>query len=117
VSLQDLAANCLVQHDQQQKNSSRLANVMCSGFLAAPIRVHPRMIRFVRLPVCPCPPPQVPVQCPPGTTYGRYFHLLLHTRGLLLLGVYRRVGQPGQAYRVVITNARHVSASLAAGCH
>jgi len=52
---------------------------------------------------------QIPVECSPGTTYGRYFHLLLQTRGLLLLGVHRLVQQDGVSFRATITNPSYVS--------
>lgn len=57
---------------------------------------------------------QIPVECPPGTTYGRYFHSLLHTRGLLLLGVHRCVQQDGLSFRATITNPSYVSVCLSA---
>ena len=41
-------------------------------------------------------------------TYGRYFHILLHTRGLLLLGVHRLVQQDGLSFRATITNPSYV---------
>jgi hypothetical protein len=68
-------------------------------------------VRLSQLPVCLRP--QIPVECPPGTTYGRYFHLLLHTRGLLLLGVYRHVPAGGPHFRAVITNPSYVSQLIA----
>jgi hypothetical protein len=52
------------------------------------------------------------VDCPPGTLYGRYFHLLLHSRGLLLLGLYRVVQQDGFCFRATLTNPSYVSAGL-----
>ena len=63
----------------------------------------------------PVPCLQIPVQCAPGTSYGRYFHSLLHSRGLLVLGVYRRVEQDGVSFRATITNPSYVSGGPAAG--
>jgi hypothetical protein len=89
-------------------SSNKQAPVHAYNFLCGTGLLAASNLPVMHLPVCLRP--QIPVEYPPGTTYGRYFHLLLHTRGLLLLEVYRRVSGPGHAYRVVITNARQVSA-------
>lgn len=52
---------------------------------------------------------QISVDCPPGTTYGQYFHSLLLGRGLLLLGVHKLVEQEGLSFRATITNPHFVS--------
>lgn len=52
---------------------------------------------------------QISVGCPPGTMYGHYFHSLLQTRGLLLLGVHRPVEQDGLRFKATITNPPFVS--------
>ena len=43
-----------------------------------------------------------------GTTYGRYWHRMLASRGMLVLGLYRPVVQAGRRFYSVITNPPEV---------